>query len=74
MLKVVEIKSIIFNGTPAEVQEQLSAFLKDRSLRVYSFVQSQSTVGDAVSVTATLLYVEYTKEHKEVLGFNTPRT
>ena len=73
MLKPVEIKSIIFNGSPAEVQEQLSFFLKDKVLKIYSFVQSQSTVGDSVSVTITMLYLEYAKETKEVLGFNTPR-
>ncbi|WP_276134632.1 hypothetical protein [Polluticoccus soli] len=73
MLKVVEISSIIFTGSPSEVQDQLSAFLKDKSIRIYSFVQSQSTVGDSVQITATLLYIEYAKERKEVLGFNTPR-
>jgi hypothetical protein len=73
MLKPVEVKSIIFNGSPAEVQEQLSSFLADKSLKIYSFVQSQSTVGDSISVTITLLYLEYAKERKEVLGFNMPR-
>ncbi|MCD6063883.1 MAG: hypothetical protein K0R82_1794 [Flavipsychrobacter sp.] len=73
MVPPVEIKSIIFNGSPADVQEQISSFLKDRTIRIYSFVQSQSTLGETIAVTATLLYVEYAQQRKEVLGFNSPR-
>jgi hypothetical protein len=67
------IQSQIFSGTPEQVQQQMSDFLKDRVVKIHGFAQSQSTSGQgenaAVIVTATLLYVAFEKERKEVLGF-----
>lgn len=67
------IQSQIFSGTPDQVQQQMTDFLKDRVIKIHGFAQSQSSSGQGenahVVVTATLLYLEFEKDRKEVLGF-----
>ncbi|RYD56067.1 MAG: hypothetical protein EOP56_14125 [Sphingobacteriales bacterium] len=64
------IQSQIFSGTPEQVQEQMSAFLKDRVIKIHGFAQSQSGDAGSVVVTATLLYVAYENEQKAAVGFS----
>jgi hypothetical protein len=69
------MKSQVFHGTPNEVQQQLSAFLAEKNIKVHGFAQSQSAAqvkdnsDTTCVVTATILYTEYDKQRKHVVGF-----
>lgn len=68
------IQSQIFSGTPEQVQQQMTDFLKDRVIKIHGFAQSQSTSGEgnnsSIIVTATLLFVAYENEQKAAVGFS----
>lgn len=64
------MKSQIFHGAITQVQEELATFLKDKNLKILGFAQSQSTNGNDVAITITLLYTEYNKERSHITGFN----
>lgn len=68
------MKAEVFQGTANQVQEALTAFLKDKNIKLHSFTQSQSTVsnttdGEHIIITATVLYTDYGTERKQVTGF-----
>ena len=78
MIKVhssgIAMKVKIFSGNPANVEEEMAAFLADKHIRLHGLAQSQSatTDGSGINITATVLYAESSAEKKEVVGFNRP--
>lgn len=64
--------SAVLYGTPKELGEKLSAFLKEKmnKITINAFSQSQSVSADGtVCVTATIIYTNFDKASVESAGF-----